>query len=79
METAVVSMLLASVLWDRDGIMLVDYPERGTAIAAKYYVALPDGLEATGLQTSRQAFETMLLLTRRPLRTRNWQIVTLKF
>jgi hypothetical protein len=34
--------VLASVFWDKDGILLVDYMEKGTAKRAKYYVALPN-------------------------------------
>jgi histone-lysine N-methyltransferase SETMAR len=43
--------VLASVFWDRDGILLVDYLEKGATIT-----------ERTGLQTSRQAFERNLVL-----------------
>jgi hypothetical protein len=32
--------LLAFVFWDKDGILLVDYLEKGATITAKYYVAL---------------------------------------
>jgi hypothetical protein len=38
------SEVLASVCWDRGGILLVDYMERGVAITAEYYVALLDKL-----------------------------------
>jgi histone-lysine N-methyltransferase SETMAR len=30
---------LASVFWDKDGIWVVDYLEKGATITAKYYVA----------------------------------------
>jgi hypothetical protein len=39
--------VLASAFWDTDGILLVDYLEKGAMITAKYFVA-------TGFQTSRQ-------------------------
>jgi histone-lysine N-methyltransferase SETMAR len=32
--------VLASVFWNKDGILLVDYLERGATITTKYYVAL---------------------------------------
>jgi hypothetical protein len=34
------SKVLASVFWDKNGILLVDYLEKAAPIAAKYYVAL---------------------------------------
>jgi hypothetical protein len=37
--------VLASVFWDKDGILLVDYLERGVTIIAKYYVALLDEMK----------------------------------
>jgi hypothetical protein len=33
---------LAPVLWDKDGILLVHYLEKGATITANYYVALLD-------------------------------------
>jgi hypothetical protein len=39
------SKLLASVIWDKDGILLVDYLENGATIMAIYYVALLDKLK----------------------------------
>jgi hypothetical protein len=39
------SKVLASVFWDKDGIFLVDYLEKGENITAKYYVALLDKLK----------------------------------
>jgi hypothetical protein len=39
------SELLASAFWDKDRILLVDYLEKGTNIAAQYYVALLDKLK----------------------------------
>jgi ssDNA-binding replication factor A large subunit len=35
-DTEVIKVL-ASVFWDKDGILLVDYPEKGATIMAKYY------------------------------------------
>jgi hypothetical protein len=32
--------VLASVFWDKDGMLPVDYLENGATITAKYYVAL---------------------------------------
>jgi hypothetical protein len=37
--------VLASVFWDKDGILLVDYLEKGTTIMAKYCVALLEKLK----------------------------------
>jgi hypothetical protein len=34
------SKMLASVFWDIDGILLVDYLEKDATIMAKYYIAL---------------------------------------
>jgi hypothetical protein len=36
---------LASVFWDRDGILLVDYLEKGATIMRKYHVARLDKLK----------------------------------
>jgi hypothetical protein len=48
------SKVLAPVFWDRDGILLVDYVGK----AKSYYITLLEKTEAaTGLQTTRQAFE----------------------
>jgi hypothetical protein len=60
------SKVLASVFWDKDRILLVDYLERGATIAASF-------------RNEFCFFKTMLLLTRWPLHTRNFQIFTLKF
>lgn len=38
--------VLASVFWDADGILLIDYLEHGKTINADYYVALLDRLDA---------------------------------
>lgn len=38
--------VLASVFWDADGIILVDYLEHGRTINADYYIALLDRLDA---------------------------------
>jgi hypothetical protein len=34
------SKVLASVFWDKDGILLVNHLEKGATIIAKYYVAI---------------------------------------
>jgi hypothetical protein len=39
------SKVLAYAFWDKDGILLVDYLERGATIMAKYYVALLDEMK----------------------------------
>jgi hypothetical protein len=39
------SKVLSSVFWDRDGILLVDYPEEAAAIMAQNCVALVDRLK----------------------------------
>lgn len=38
--------VLASVFWDADGILLIDYLEHGRTINADYYIALLDRLDA---------------------------------
>jgi len=35
-----VSKVLATVSWDKDGILLVDYFKKGARIAADYYTSL---------------------------------------
>jgi hypothetical protein len=37
--------VLASVFWDKDGILLLDCVEESAIIMAKYYAALLDDLE----------------------------------
>jgi hypothetical protein len=39
------SKVLASILWDKEGILLVDYLEKGAIITAKYSVALLNKLK----------------------------------
>jgi hypothetical protein len=39
------SKMLASVFWDRDVILLVDYLEKSAAIMPEYYIALHDKLK----------------------------------
>jgi hypothetical protein len=39
------SKVLASVLWDRDGILLIDHLDKGPTTTAWYYVALLDKLK----------------------------------
>jgi hypothetical protein len=39
------SKVLASVFWDQDGILLVDYLKKGATITAEYCVALLDTLK----------------------------------
>jgi hypothetical protein len=42
------SKVLAFLFWDKDGILLVDYLEKGATITAKYHVALLDKLKLKG-------------------------------
>jgi histone-lysine N-methyltransferase SETMAR len=58
------SKMLASVFWGKDGILLVDYMEKGATITAKYVLRCTSRQTeaATDLQTSRQAFERNLVL-----------------
>jgi hypothetical protein len=74
---------VASAFWDKDGISLADYLEKGAAITTLHFSKnwssnLSPNVEANFRKESC-FFNTMLLLTRRPLRTRNWQIFTWKF
>jgi histone-lysine N-methyltransferase SETMAR len=39
-DTEVIKQSVGAVFWDKDGILLVDYLEKGATITAKYYVAL---------------------------------------
>jgi hypothetical protein len=73
--------VLASVFWDKDGILFVDYLEKGATIITKYYIALLDKLKQQSVSKHEASFgkescffKTRLLLTRWPLCTRNWQI-----
>jgi hypothetical protein len=69
-----------------DGILLVNYLEKGATIMVKYYVALLDKLKQP-LVSKHQGkhpklscfFKTMLLLPRQPLHTINWQIFAMRF
>lgn len=45
--------VLASVFWDADGMVLIDYLEHGRTINADYYIALLDKLDAA-LKTKRK-------------------------
>jgi hypothetical protein len=45
------SKVLASLFWDKDRILLVDYLEKGATITEKYHDA------STSLRTSRQSSE----------------------
>jgi hypothetical protein len=74
------------VFWGEEGMFFVDYLEKGATITAKYYVALLNKLKEQLVSKHRGKFsegicffKTVLLLTRCPLHTRNWQIFTLKF
>jgi hypothetical protein len=78
--------VLAFVFWGQDGILLVDYLEKGATITVEYCVALLDKLKQQLISKRRGKlsketcfFKTMFLLTRRPLRKRNWQIFNVKF
>jgi hypothetical protein len=68
------SKLLASVFWDKDGILLAYYLQKGATIMAKYYVALLYKLKQQLVSKRRDKlssfFKTMLLLIRQQLRTR---------
>jgi hypothetical protein len=77
----------ASVFWDNDEIVLVDYLGRNESSHrhGKVLYCTSQQTEAgTGLQTSGQAsermifFKTVLLFTKGLLRTSNWQIFVLK-
>jgi hypothetical protein len=39
------SKVLSSVFWDKDGILLVDYLEKGATTTAKYCIAFLDKLK----------------------------------
>jgi hypothetical protein len=76
------SKMLASVFWDKARILFVDYLEKAATIAAKYVGKLKQRLVSKRrgkLRMESCFFKVMVLLTRRPLRTRNWEIFSLKF
>jgi hypothetical protein len=60
--------LLKSVFWDKDGILFVELKQK-----------MVSKRREDKLSKESCFFKTMLLLTRRPLSTRNWQIITLRF
>jgi hypothetical protein len=75
------SKVLASVFWDKDVILLVDYLEKGITIMTKYYVALNRKMKQQLVSNHRGKLSKEILflldnaaLTRMPLHTRNWQI-----
>jgi hypothetical protein len=80
------SKVLASVFWEKDGILLADYLEMGATITVKYYIALLEkmrqqlspNVETSFLKESR-FFKTILVLTWRTLHARYLQVFTLKF
>lgn len=41
------SKMRASVFWDKDGTLLVDYLEKGATITATYYTSLLDKVKQT--------------------------------
>jgi hypothetical protein len=51
------SKVLASVFWDKDGILLVDYLENGASITAKYYVALLGKLKQHPVSKHKAKFQ----------------------
>jgi hypothetical protein len=60
------SKMLASVFWDKNGILLVHYLGKGVTITAKYALRCTSRQTeaATGLETSRQSFERNLVSSR---------------
>jgi hypothetical protein len=44
---------LASVFWDKDGILLVEYLEKGATITAENYAALLDKVKQQLVSNSR--------------------------
>jgi hypothetical protein len=80
------SKVVVSVFWDKDGILPVDYQERGATITAKYYVALLDEMKQQLVSKRRgKLLKGILFLQdnaaphKAPLPTRNWHNFTLKF
>jgi hypothetical protein len=78
--------VLLSVFWDKDGIWLVDYMEKGATITAKYYIALLDKLKQQLVSKCRgKLLKGILFLQdnaaphKAAITHRNWQIFTLKF
>jgi histone-lysine N-methyltransferase SETMAR len=53
--------VLASVFWDKDGILLVDYLEKGATITAKYYIALLDSLKQQSISKHRDKLSKGIL------------------
>jgi hypothetical protein len=56
------SEVLAPVFWDIDGILRVDYLERGATIMAKYYIALLDKMKQQLVSKHRGKLSKGILL-----------------
>jgi hypothetical protein len=55
------SKVLVSVFWDKHGILLVDYLEKGAPTTAKYYVALLDEMKQHLISKHRSNFSKRIL------------------
>jgi hypothetical protein len=80
-DAEVIKQGVGICLLGQDGILLVDFLEKGATITAKNYVAFLNEMKLQlASKKDSHSFKTMLLLTRRPLytNTRNSQIFTSK-
>jgi hypothetical protein len=55
--------VLAPVFWDKDGVLLVDYLEKGTTIMTKYHLHFPTNWPPS-FRTKSCFFKTVLLTKR---------------
>ena len=58
--------IIASIFWDQDGILLIDYLSKGQTINAEYYLSLLVQLKDVlkGKRTPREGHSSVLVLAR---------------
>jgi uracil DNA glycosylase len=61
-NTKVISKVLASVFWGKDGVLLVDYIEKCSTITAKSFVALLDKMKPQTVSRPRGKLSKIILL-----------------
>jgi hypothetical protein len=75
------SLVPTCVFWDKDGILLIDYLEKGATITARCYVALPDKLKQKLSPNIEESFRKKKIVSSSQgghCEPENWQIFTLK-
>jgi hypothetical protein len=71
--------LLATVFWDRDRNLFVDYLEKDATITAKYYVLLADKAKQELVSKHRGKLLKLILFFKMMLLFRRWLIMQQKF